>query len=79
MDGCTKGPQLEEGKNLNTGALGTGRTPLGETSAPVGQAQGGPSLTFVKKNIEVLRTMIKELDNRGQERVTPRKLFNEES
>ncbi|GJX05555.1 hypothetical protein Tco_0191471 [Tanacetum coccineum] len=79
MDGCTKGPQLEEGENLNTGALGTGRTPLGGTSAPVGQAQGGPSLAFVKKNIDVLRTMIKELDNRGQERVTPRKLFNEES
>nr|GFD17201.1 hypothetical protein [Tanacetum cinerariifolium] len=28
---------------------------------------------------DVLRTMIKELDNRGQEKVTPRKLFNEES
>ncbi|GJZ06093.1 hypothetical protein Tco_0539886 [Tanacetum coccineum] len=50
MDGCTKGPQLEEGENLNTG-----------------------------ENIDVLRTMIKELDNRCQEKVTPRKLFNEES
>ncbi|GKD53896.1 hypothetical protein Tco_1287283 [Tanacetum coccineum] len=29
--------------------------------------------------MDVLRTMIKELDNRGQEKVTPRKLFNEES
>ncbi|GJY49560.1 reverse transcriptase domain-containing protein [Tanacetum coccineum] len=79
MDGCTKGPQLEEGKNLNTEALGTGRTPLGGTSAPAGQAQGGPSLAFVKENIDVLRTMIKELYNRGQEKVTTRKLFNEES
>ncbi|GKD97087.1 reverse transcriptase domain-containing protein, partial [Tanacetum coccineum] len=74
MDGCTKVPQLEEGENLNTG-----RTPPGGTSAPAGQAQGGPSPTFVKENIDVLRTMIKELDNRGQEKVTPRKLFNEES
>ncbi|GJT70335.1 hypothetical protein Tco_1029621 [Tanacetum coccineum] len=79
MDGCTKGPQLEEGENLNTGALGTGRTPPRGTSAPAGQAQGGPSPAFVKENIDVLRTMIKELDNRGQEKVTPRKLFNEES
>ncbi|GJR04180.1 hypothetical protein Tco_0527164 [Tanacetum coccineum] len=79
MDGCTKGPQLEKGENLNTRALGIGRTLPGETSAPAGQAQGGPSPTFVKENIDVLRTMIKELDNRGQEKVTPRKLFNEES
>ncbi|GJX27942.1 hypothetical protein Tco_0236021 [Tanacetum coccineum] len=79
MDGYTKGPQLEEGENLNTGALGIGRTPSGGTSAPVGQAQGGPSPAFVKENIDVLRTMIKELDNRGQKKVTPHKLFNEES
>ncbi|GJV99615.1 hypothetical protein Tco_1554867 [Tanacetum coccineum] len=78
MDGCAKGPQLEEGENLNTGALGTGRTPPGGTSAPAGQAQGGLSLAFMKENIDVLRTMIKELYNRGQEKVTPRKLFNEE-
>ncbi|GJY76183.1 hypothetical protein Tco_0481299 [Tanacetum coccineum] len=72
------GPQLEEGENLNTEALGTGRTPPGGTSAPVGQAQVGLSPAFVKENIDVLRTMIKELDNRGQEKVTPHKLFNEE-
>ncbi|GKA73968.1 hypothetical protein Tco_0780270 [Tanacetum coccineum] len=69
----------KEGENLNTGALGTGRTPPGGTSAPAGQAQGGPSPAFVKENIDVLRTMNKELDNRGQERATPRKLFNKES
>ncbi|GKC85206.1 hypothetical protein Tco_1140923 [Tanacetum coccineum] len=51
----------------------------GGTSAPAGQAQGGPSPAFMKENIDVLRTMIKELDNRGQEKVTPRKLFNEVS
>ncbi|GJT11980.1 hypothetical protein Tco_0859022 [Tanacetum coccineum] len=49
------------------------------TFAPAVQAQGGPSAAFMKENIDVLRTMIKELDNRGQEKVTPRKLFNEES
>ncbi|GJV68246.1 gypsy type transposase, partial [Tanacetum coccineum] len=59
----------EEGENLNTGALGTGRTPSGGTSAPVGQAQGGLSPVFMKENIDVLRTMIKELDNQGQEKV----------
>ncbi|GKD25862.1 hypothetical protein Tco_1232076 [Tanacetum coccineum] len=69
MDGCTKSPQLEEGENLNTKALGTGRTALGGTSAPARQAQGGPSPAFVKENIDVLRTMIKELDNRGQKKV----------
>nr|GFA65379.1 reverse transcriptase domain-containing protein [Tanacetum cinerariifolium] len=79
MDDCTKGPQLEEDENLNTGAPRTGRTPPGVTSALVGKAQEGPSPAFVKKNIDVLRTMIKELDNRGQKKVTPRKLFNEKS
>ncbi|GKG15058.1 hypothetical protein Tco_0354658, partial [Tanacetum coccineum] len=79
MDGCTNGPQLEEGEKLNTRALGTGRTPSGGTSALAGQAQRGTSPAFVKENIDVLRTMIKELDNRGQEKVTPHKLFNEES
>ncbi|GKB05146.1 hypothetical protein Tco_0833341 [Tanacetum coccineum] len=54
MDGCTKGPQLEEVENLNTGTLGTGRTPPGGTYAPAGQAQGGPSPVFVKENIDVL-------------------------
>ncbi|GKE77712.1 hypothetical protein Tco_1543832, partial [Tanacetum coccineum] len=58
---------------------GTGRTPPGGTSAPAGQAQGGLSPTFVKENIDVLRTMIKELDNRGQEKVTPLKESREVS
>nr|GFA03704.1 hypothetical protein [Tanacetum cinerariifolium] len=38
-----------------------------------------PSLAFVKENIDVLRTMIKELNNRGQEKITSHKLFYEES
>ncbi|GKB75587.1 reverse transcriptase domain-containing protein [Tanacetum coccineum] len=48
------------------------------TSAPAGQDHGGPSPAFMKENIDVLRTMIKEIENRGQDKVTPRKLFNEE-
>ncbi|GJR73603.1 hypothetical protein Tco_0085968 [Tanacetum coccineum] len=67
MDGCTKDPQLEKVGNLNTGALGTGRTPPGGISAPAGQAQRGPSPAFVKENIDVLRTMIKELQPRSRE------------
>ncbi|GJZ56216.1 putative nucleotidyltransferase, ribonuclease H [Tanacetum coccineum] len=59
--------------------MGPGGLPREEPLLPAGQAQGGPSPAFVKENIDVLRTMIKELDNRGQEKVTPRKLFNEES
>ncbi|GJW13789.1 hypothetical protein Tco_0017922 [Tanacetum coccineum] len=70
---------VAEDENLNNEAPGTGRTPPRGTFAPARQAQGGPSPAFVKENIDVLRTMIKELDNRGQEKVTPRKLFNEES
>ncbi|GKA98660.1 hypothetical protein Tco_0826597, partial [Tanacetum coccineum] len=79
MDGCMKGPRLEEDENLNTGAPGTGRTPPGGTFAPARQAQGGLSPAFMKENIDVLRTMMKELDNQGQGKVTPHKLFNEES
>ncbi|GKE43832.1 hypothetical protein Tco_1471116 [Tanacetum coccineum] len=46
-----KGPQLEEGENLNTEVPGTRRTPLGGTSAPARQVQGGPSPAFVKKTL----------------------------
>nr|GEW36188.1 hypothetical protein [Tanacetum cinerariifolium] len=67
------------GENLNTVAPGTERTSLGGTSALAEQSQGGPSPAFVKENFDVLTTMIKELDNRGQEKVTPFKLFNEKS
>nr|GEX75482.1 reverse transcriptase domain-containing protein [Tanacetum cinerariifolium] len=51
-------------------APGTGRTPLRGTSAPAGPVQIGPSPALLKENIDVLRTMIKELDNQGQEKVT---------
>ncbi|GKD22526.1 hypothetical protein Tco_1224229, partial [Tanacetum coccineum] len=67
-NGCTKGPQLEKGENLNTEAPGTERTPPGGTSALAEQVKGGPSPAFVKENMDVLRTVIKELDNRGQEK-----------
>ncbi|GJS08449.1 reverse transcriptase domain-containing protein [Tanacetum coccineum] len=69
MDGCTKGHQLEEDENLNTEAPGTRRTPPGGTSALARQVQRGPSPASVKENIDILRTMIKELDNQGQEKV----------
>ncbi|GKC91220.1 hypothetical protein Tco_1151869, partial [Tanacetum coccineum] len=62
-----------------TRAPKTRRTPPGGTSAPARQAQGGPSPAFMKENIDVLRTMIKELENQGQEKITPDKLFNEDS
>nr|GEX88527.1 hypothetical protein [Tanacetum cinerariifolium] len=52
------------GENLNTRALETRRTLTRGTSAPVKQAQRGPSSAFLKENIDALRTMIKELDNR---------------
>nr|GEV11415.1 reverse transcriptase domain-containing protein [Tanacetum cinerariifolium] len=39
MDGCTKGPQLEEGENLNTEEPETRRTPPGGNSVHVGQGQ----------------------------------------
>ncbi|PWA71398.1 hypothetical protein CTI12_AA282170 [Artemisia annua] len=74
MDGGMGSPHPVEGENLNTGAVGTRRTPLGGPSAPSGPAQEGLSPAYVKENIDVLRTMIKELDNKGKEKATPRKL-----
>ena len=74
MDGGMGSPHPVEGENLNNGAVGTGRTPPGGHSAPSGPAQEGPSPAYVKENLDVLRTMIKELDNRGKEKATPRKL-----
>ncbi|GJU72066.1 hypothetical protein Tco_1263471 [Tanacetum coccineum] len=37
-----KGPQLEGDENMNTGALGTGRTPPGGISAPTGKLKEVP-------------------------------------
>nr|GEV61035.1 probable LRR receptor-like serine/threonine-protein kinase IRK [Tanacetum cinerariifolium] len=70
---------IREGENLNTGALGIGRTLGEETFIPTRQVQEGPSPAFVKENIDLLRTIIKELNNRGQENVTHHRLFNEGS
>ncbi|GJY68323.1 hypothetical protein Tco_0471305 [Tanacetum coccineum] len=42
MDGCTKGPQLEEDENLNIRAPGTGRTPPGGTSVPADKFKEAP-------------------------------------
>nr|GEU71579.1 hypothetical protein [Tanacetum cinerariifolium] len=59
-----EGPQLEKGKNLNTEALGTGRTHSGGTYALARQVQEGPSSAFVKKIL--MQSWVKELlDNRA--------------
>ncbi|GKC81881.1 reverse transcriptase domain-containing protein [Tanacetum coccineum] len=44
---------------------------------PISQTQTTPYLSpsFVKKNIDVLRTMIKELDHQAKAKATPRKLI----
>ncbi|GKC26734.1 hypothetical protein Tco_1034028 [Tanacetum coccineum] len=76
MEGCTQDPSLDDGETQNTRALGTWRTPPGGTSAPAGTVREGLSPAFMKENNDVLRTMIKELENRVQEKVTPRRLFN---
>ncbi|GJZ73041.1 reverse transcriptase domain-containing protein [Tanacetum coccineum] len=54
----------EEGENLNSEAPRTGRTPPGGISALAEKTHGGPSPAFVKEKIDVLRTKIKELDNK---------------
>ncbi|GJR87376.1 hypothetical protein Tco_0211387 [Tanacetum coccineum] len=76
MEGCTQDPSLDDGETQNTRALGTWRTPPGGTSAPAGTVREGLSPAFMKENNDVLRTMIKELENRFKEKVTPRILFN---
>nr|GFA98662.1 hypothetical protein [Tanacetum cinerariifolium] len=50
------------------------RVPLVGPSAPSERAHDILSLIFIKKNIEVLRTMIKEHDQRGREKATTKKL-----
>ena len=57
---------------MNTGIQGTGRTPPGGPSIPAGPIHEGPSPAFVKQNIEVIRTVIKELNNMGKEKAIPR-------
>ena len=46
---------------------------MGRPSVSSRLVHEGPPPTFVKQNIEVLRTMIKELDNKGKEKATPRR------
>ena len=74
MNGCIRDSHSEEGKNLNTGIQGTGRTPPGGSSVPAGPVHEGPSPKFMKQYIEVLRTVM-ELDNKGKEKVIPRRLW----
>ncbi|GJS06282.1 hypothetical protein Tco_0363078 [Tanacetum coccineum] len=55
----------EAGMETQKGATG----PTSQT-----QTTPSPSLTFVKENIDVLRTLIKELDHQAKAKATPRKL-----
>ncbi|GKC21620.1 hypothetical protein Tco_1023770 [Tanacetum coccineum] len=64
----------EEVRGLEPGDVGT-KTQKGPTG-PVSQTQTtlSPSPTFVKENIDALRTMIKEYDRQTKAKTTPRKL-----
>nr|GEV02817.1 reverse transcriptase domain-containing protein [Tanacetum cinerariifolium] len=60
MDGCTKGPQLEEDENLNTGAPRTGRTPLGVTSAPAGKLKKAPPQRLAPSTRKIRKSVSKK-------------------
>ncbi|GJS49602.1 hypothetical protein Tco_0599723, partial [Tanacetum coccineum] len=68
-EGAVAGPPKDQG------------TPRENPSALAEQVRGRPFSICEGKTlicrIDVLRTMIKELDNRGQEKVNPHRLFNE--
>nr|GEY82362.1 hypothetical protein [Tanacetum cinerariifolium] len=67
-------PMKEEFQGAVTRDVGT-KTHMGPTK-PVLQTQKtpSPSMTFIKENIYVLRTMIKEHDQQAKMKATPRKL-----
>ncbi|GKF26360.1 hypothetical protein Tco_0082254 [Tanacetum coccineum] len=67
-------PMEEEFQGARTRDAGT-ETHGGPTE-PVLQTQktSYPSLDFIKENIDVLRTMIKEHDQQAKMKATPRKL-----
>ncbi|GJZ80142.1 hypothetical protein Tco_0644979 [Tanacetum coccineum] len=68
-------PMEEEVQGTKMRDAGT-KTQKGATG-PTFQTQTtpSPSLAFVKENIDVLRTMIKELDHQAKAKATPRKLI----
>ncbi|GJU79552.1 hypothetical protein Tco_1281917 [Tanacetum coccineum] len=47
--------------------------------APSLQAQATPPLAYIKENIEMLRTLIKEHDQQGQTNTTPKRLNYDDS
>ncbi|GJW98464.1 hypothetical protein Tco_0180272 [Tanacetum coccineum] len=67
-------PMEEEFQGATTRDVGT--KTHGEPTKPVLQTQKtcSPSPAFIKKNIDVLRTMIKEHDQQAKMKATPRKL-----
>ncbi|GJW96853.1 hypothetical protein Tco_0178661 [Tanacetum coccineum] len=67
-------PMEEEFQGVTTRDVGT--ETYGEPTKPVLQTQKtpSPSPAFIKENIDVLRTMIKEHDQQAKMKATPRKL-----
>ncbi|GKE25847.1 reverse transcriptase domain-containing protein, partial [Tanacetum coccineum] len=67
-------PMKEEFQGATTRDVGT--ETQGEPTEPVLQTQKtpSPSSAFIKENIDVLRTMIKEHDQQAKMKATPRKL-----
>ncbi|GKB48249.1 hypothetical protein Tco_0899002 [Tanacetum coccineum] len=49
-------------------------TGMGSREGPSDPTQMTPSSDFIKENIDVLRTMIKEHDHQAKAKVTPKKL-----
>ncbi|GKD82087.1 hypothetical protein Tco_1348926, partial [Tanacetum coccineum] len=66
-------PMEEEFRGTET--IDVGRETHGEPTEPVLQTQKTPSSSpaFIKENIDVLRTMIKEHDQQAKIKATPRK------
>nr|GEW41208.1 RNA-directed DNA polymerase like [Tanacetum cinerariifolium] len=73
----TRSHQWKELKGQGLKGLGAG--PPVRPSEPVPFTQETPSSAFVKDNIDVLRTMIKELDQQTKSKATPKKLAYDES
>ncbi|GKC33873.1 reverse transcriptase domain-containing protein [Tanacetum coccineum] len=71
--------QLPEGEaqGAESKGVGTGSPERPSELAPL--AQANPSPTFIKENIDVLRTMIKENDQQTKAKATPKKLAYDES
>nr|GFC49450.1 hypothetical protein [Tanacetum cinerariifolium] len=71
--------QLEGEGAPGTGLEGTGVGPQEGPIEPAQLTQTTLSSAFIEKNIEVLRTMIKEKDQQAKAKATPKKLAYDES